>query len=128
MPSENIQILNMATKMLNMVNVDNNTLPAFTALQLYKKTLERYYYPNGSHTHLVILNVYEIDQLVLTTEVDFSNFTNDDIHSPEFQEMLDAFVLCIGVTFDRYRKISSTFIKANILTAITRQLIMDFSE
>ena len=127
MPSNNIRTIKTVTKILGVV-AEDITLLAFNAIQLYKKTLEQYYYPNGTHTYLVILYDVDINQFLLNTEMDFSNFTDADIHSPEFQEMLDAFVLCIGITFDRYKKISSTFIKSDVIKAITRQLIMEFSE
>lgn len=127
MLSNNINTIKMVTKILSVV-AEDVPLPAFNALQLYKKTLEQYYYPNGSHTHLVLLYDDEINQFLLNTEMDFSSLTHADVCSPEFQEMLDAFVLCIGITFDRYRKISSTFSKSNVIKTITKQLSMNFSE
>ena len=122
----NIGLIKQARNIFHQVSQIHENLPGIVVLKRYRELLEQFYGPGGSHTDMVLLYDYEINKLILNTDIDVSVLSMSDIESVEFKDMLEEFVLCIGVTFVTYKKISPSFHKEDLIMTITRRLTLEF--
>lgn len=121
------QILKQLTNLLNSVTAEQKDLPSFVVLRLYRNVLIDKFGVNGTEADKICLTNNEIDQLVLNTSIDISNFSLEDVQSEEFKQFMDAFVGCIGKYFINLQQICKTATIIDMIDVVNRTLTLELS-
>jgi hypothetical protein len=91
-----------------MSNNDFSSHSSIIVMRTLKEMLLAKFGPDGTHLDVIYLPEYVIDKFLLRISIDISYIPSISSDLAEFNDMLNAFTLCIGKTLSSIKSVLST--------------------
>lgn len=92
----------------------------FVVLKIYKDLLVEFYGCHGEFNHQVLLYEEDIDFMLLHTTIGVFGYTQLELTSPEFLQLVTSYVRNIGIIYTKFKEVCNNPKKRDILTTILK--------